>query len=106
MVSRTRPAGRRRRTPFVLGTAAVVAAVAVSLLPNLAHAAESTLGAAAAQSGRYFGATVAASRLSDSAYTTILNRGFNSVTPENGMKIDAAGPQQNNFTFGDADRIV
>ncbi|SDY46750.1 endo-1,4-beta-xylanase [Micromonospora pattaloongensis] len=106
MVSRTRPPGRRLRTPSVLGIVAGVAALTVSLLPNLAQAAESTLGAAAAQSGRYFGAAVAASRLSDSAYTTILNREFNAVTPENEMKIDATEPQQNNFTFSNADRIV
>ncbi|GAA4470631.1 non-reducing end alpha-L-arabinofuranosidase family hydrolase [Phytohabitans houttuyneae] len=81
-------------------------ALAVSLLPNLAHAAESTLGAAAAQSSRYFGAAVAGGKLGDSAYTTILNREFNSVTAENEMKIDATEPQQNNFTFGNADRIV
>jgi endo-1,4-beta-xylanase len=106
MVSRNRPAGRRLRTPSIFGIVAVIAALTVSLLPNLAHAAESTLGAAAAQSGRYFGAAVAASKLSDNAYTTILNREFNSVTPENEMKIDATEPQQNNFTFGNADRIV
>ncbi|GFJ81876.1 hypothetical protein Phou_060560 [Phytohabitans houttuyneae] len=106
MVSRTHPAGRRLRTPSVFGVAAVVVALAVSLLPNLAHAAESTLGAAAAQSSRYFGAAVAGGKLGDSAYTTILNREFNSVTAENEMKIDATEPQQNNFTFGNADRIV
>ncbi|MEQ4302321.1 non-reducing end alpha-L-arabinofuranosidase family hydrolase, partial [Plantactinospora sp. B6F1] len=76
------------------------------MLPNLAQAAETTLGAAAAQSGRYFGAAVAGGRLGDSAYTSILNREFNSVTAENEMKIDATEPQQNNFTFGNADRIV
>ncbi|GIF62246.1 beta-xylanase [Asanoa ishikariensis] len=75
-------------------------------MPNLAQAAEPTLGAAAAQSGRYFGAAVAGGRLSDGAYTTILNREFNVVTAENEMKIDATEPQQNNFTFGNADRIV
>ncbi|WP_229705776.1 endo-1,4-beta-xylanase, partial [Micromonospora sonchi] len=106
MIPRTRPSGRRLRTLSVSGTAAIVAALVVSLLPSLAQAAESTLGAAAAQSGRYFGAAVAANKLSDNAYTTILNREFNSVTPENEMKIDATEPQQNNFTFTNADRIV
>ncbi|WFE45875.1 non-reducing end alpha-L-arabinofuranosidase family hydrolase [Verrucosispora sp. WMMD1129] len=106
MISRTRPSGRRLRTLSVSGSAAIVAALVVSLLPSLAHAAETTLAAAAGQSGRYFGAAVAANKLSDGAYTTILNREFNSVTPENEMKIDATEPQQNNFTFGNADRIV
>jgi endo-1,4-beta-xylanase len=86
MVPRTRPTRRiRTRTLTLSGTAAIVAALVVSLLPNLAQAAETTLGAAAAQSGRYFGAAVAANKLSDSAYTTILNREFNSITPENEM---------------------
>ncbi|HYD43567.1 MAG TPA: non-reducing end alpha-L-arabinofuranosidase family hydrolase [Anaeromyxobacter sp.] len=52
-------------------------------------AAETALGAAAAQSGRYFGTCIAAGRLGDSAYTTIANREFNMVTAENEMKIDA-----------------
>ncbi|MFE0526097.1 non-reducing end alpha-L-arabinofuranosidase family hydrolase [Micromonospora parva] len=107
MPSRTRLTGHTRlRTLTLSGTAAIILTLIVSLLPNLAQAAETTLGAAAAQSGRYFGAAVAANKLGDSAYTTILNREFNSVTPENEMKIDATEPQQNNFTFGNADRIV
>ncbi|MEV1073802.1 endo-1,4-beta-xylanase, partial [Micromonospora parva] len=107
MPSRTRLTGHTRlRTLTLSGIAAIILTLMVSLLPNLAQAAETTLGAAAAQSGRYFGAAVAANKLGDSAYTTILNREFNSVTPENEMKIDATEPQQNNFTFGNADRIV
>ncbi|MFI9643233.1 non-reducing end alpha-L-arabinofuranosidase family hydrolase [Micromonospora sp. NPDC051925] len=106
MVSRTRPPGRRLRTLSFSGIAAVAATLVVSLLPNLAQAAESTLGAAAAQSGRYFGTAVAANRLNDGTYTTILNREFTMVTPENEMKIDATEPQQNQFTFTNADRIV
>src|SRR5688572_344561 len=106
-LSRPAPAGRTRlRALFFSGIAAIVAVLVVSLLPNLTQADEATLGAAAAQSGRYFGAAVAASKLSDGAYTTILNREFNSVTAENEMKIDATEPQQNNFTFSNADRIV
>ena len=106
MITRNRPAGHRRRTLSISAAVAIVAALVVTLLPNLAQAAEATLGAAAAQSGRYFGAAVAGGRLGDGAYTTILNREFNSVTAENEMKIDATEPQQNNFTFANADRIV
>ncbi|MEV2242544.1 1,4-beta-xylanase, partial [Micromonospora sp. NPDC049891] len=80
MISRNRPSGRRLRTLSASGTAAIVAVLVVSLLPSLAQAAESTLAAAAAQSGRYFGAAVAANKLSDSTYVGILNREFNSVT--------------------------
>jgi endo-1,4-beta-xylanase len=104
MISPIRP--RRLRVFVVAGAAAIAMVAATAVIPRLAEAAESTLGAAAAQSGRYFGAAVAASKLSQSAYTTILSREFNSVTPENEMKIDATEPQQNNFTFGSADQIV
>ncbi|MER7164959.1 endo-1,4-beta-xylanase [Micromonospora sp. NPDC000207] len=75
------------------------------VLPGNASAA-STLGASAAERGRYFGTAVAANRLNDSAYTTILNREFNQVTAENEMKIDALQPQQGQFSYGNADRIV
>nr|WP_229401735.1 endo-1,4-beta-xylanase [Micromonospora okii] len=68
--------------------------------------AGTTLATAAAEKGRYFGAAVAAHKLSDTTYVGILNREFNSVTPENEMKIDATEPQQGQFTFANADRIV
>ncbi|CAL9334315.1 endo-1,4-beta-xylanase [Streptomyces sp. enrichment culture] len=83
----------------VLGATATLAA------PPPAHAAESTLGAAAAQSGRYFGTAIASGKLGDSAYTTIANREFNSVTAENEMKIDATEPQRGQFNFTAADRV-
>lgn len=70
-----------------------------------AHAAESTLGAAAAQSGRYFGTAIASGRLGDSAYTSIASREFNMVTPENEMKIDATEPQRGQFNFTAGDRV-
>ncbi|MEV6262125.1 endo-1,4-beta-xylanase [Streptomyces sp. NPDC051784] len=73
--------------------------------PPTAHAAESTLGAAAAQSGRYFGVAVASGKLGDSAYTSIAGREFNSVTAENEMKIDATEPQRGQFNFTSADRV-
>lgn len=66
----------------------------------------STLGAQAAQSGRYFGTAVAAGRLGDGTYTGILDREFNSVTPENEMKWDTTEPSRGNFNFGPADQIV
>ncbi|MCO1594663.1 endo-1,4-beta-xylanase [Micromonospora sp. RHAY321] len=81
-------------------------AAGMAMLLAAPAAAGTTLGASAAEQGRYFGAAVAANKLSDSAYTTILNREFNSVTPENEMKIDATEPQQGQFSFGAADQIV
>src|SRR5512138_2609299 len=70
-----------------------------------ASAAATTLGAAAAQSGRYFGTAISAGKLGDSAYTTIANREFNMITAENEMKINATEPNQNQFSFTQADQI-
>ncbi|GAB3838572.1 hypothetical protein GCM10029963_04770 [Micromonospora andamanensis] len=103
-----RLATRLRPRTALVSAAAGLALVATSMVvvTSSAQAAESTLGAAAAQSGRYFGAAVAANKLSDSTYVGILNREFNSVTAENEMKIDALEPQQGRFTYTNADRIV
>ncbi|NEC50572.1 1,4-beta-xylanase [Actinospica acidiphila] len=102
-----RSAGRRKLR--VLLPALLVGALgftgAVAAPAPQAQAAESTLGAAAAQSGRYFGVAIAANRLSDSTYQSIANREFNSVTAENEMKIDATEPQRGQFNFQNADRI-
>ncbi|GAA2973512.1 endo-1,4-beta-xylanase [Streptomyces enissocaesilis] len=96
-----RKAGRLLTTLVVgvLGSAAALVA------PQTSHAAESTLGSAAAQSGRYFGTAIASGRLNDSTYTTIAGREFNSVTAENEMKIDATEPQQGQFNFTAGDRV-
>ncbi|MEV0977299.1 non-reducing end alpha-L-arabinofuranosidase family hydrolase [Streptomyces sp. NPDC049915] len=66
----------------------------------------STLGAQAAQSGRYFGTAVAAGRLGDGTYASILGREFNAVTPENEMKWDTTERSRGSFDFGPADQIV
>ncbi|HET6707321.1 PHB depolymerase family esterase [Amycolatopsis sp.] len=68
--------------------------------------AGTTLGSAAARTGRYFGTAVSASKLSDSVYTGILSREFSMVTAENEMKIDATEPSQGQFSYANADRIV
>ncbi|MEU4687184.1 endo-1,4-beta-xylanase, partial [Streptomyces xinghaiensis] len=99
MISMT-SARRQRRKPgtrktLVLGLAAVLASTGVVGLSGTAHAAD-TLGAAAAEKGRYFGAAVAANHLGESQYVQTLNREFNSVTAENEMKWDALEPSQNN----------
>ncbi|MGW0078160.1 endo-1,4-beta-xylanase [Streptomyces cellulosae] len=103
------PRAAVRRKLRVLLPALLVGALgfagAVAAPPPQAQAAESTLGAAAAQSGRYFGVAIASNRLSDSTYASIANREFNSVTAENEMKIDATEPQRGQFNFSNADRI-
>lgn len=96
----------RARAGLVIGALAALTVTGVMVVPTIANAA-STLGASAAErNGRYFGTAVPANKLSDGAYTTILNREFNQVTPENEMKIDATEPNQNQFSYGAADQIV
>ncbi|MFB9248692.1 endo-1,4-beta-xylanase, partial [Sphaerisporangium melleum] len=102
------PPPRASRSPRVLiaaavGVLGVITAVTVPTMP--AGAAASTLGAAAAQSGRYFGTAISAGRLGDSQYTTIANREFNMVTAENEMKIDATEPNRGQFNFTAGDRV-
>ncbi|MFJ8869973.1 endo-1,4-beta-xylanase [Streptomyces sp. NPDC102473] len=101
-----RPVVRRKARNLLLTlVVGVLGASAALAAPPGAHAAESTLGAAAAQSGRYFGTAIASGRLGDSTYTSIANREFNMVTAENEMKIDATEPQRGQFNFSSADRV-
>ncbi|BEL04586.1 endo-1,4-beta-xylanase [Actinoplanes sichuanensis] len=95
---------RSRSVLLAVAAAGVVVASGVAVI-GTAEAA-TTLGASAAEKGRYFGAAIAAGRLGDSTYTGILTREFNSVTPENEMKWDATEPSQGRFTFTNGDRIL
>ncbi|SBT50518.1 endo-1,4-beta-xylanase [Micromonospora auratinigra] len=96
---------RRARYRLAVAAASALAVVGTALVvPGLAQAA-STLGAAAAQSGRYFGTAIAAGRLGDSTYTTIAGREFTMVTAENEMKPDATEPQRGQFNFSAGDQI-
>jgi len=98
---------RRRVLAATLSASAAVLAAAGSLIVATGNAeAATTLGASAAATGRYFGAAVAAYKLSDSVYSTILDREFTMVTPENEMKWDATEPSQNSFSYTSADQIV
>jgi endo-1,4-beta-xylanase len=107
MMTRTLTPPRRGRMLGVVSLATLTALVlSAGLAATSAQAAGSTLQAAAAESGRYFGTAIAANKLSESAYTTIANREFNMVTAENEMKLDATEPNQNQFNFTNGDRIV
>ncbi|MFD5565062.1 endo-1,4-beta-xylanase [Kitasatospora griseola] len=97
----------RLRTLLTPAACAAVGLVAVLTAGPAAQAAgANTLGAAAAGSGRYFGTAVAAGRLGDSTYATVLDREFNMITPENEMKWDTVEPSRGNFNFGPGDQIV
>ena len=75
-------------------------------LANPAQAASSTLGGAAAQSGRYFGTAIAAGRLSNSTYSSIASREFNMITAENEMKWDATEGSRGSFNYTNGDKIL
>ncbi|WP_344402635.1 non-reducing end alpha-L-arabinofuranosidase family hydrolase [Catellatospora chokoriensis] len=100
---------RWTRSPIVrvllAGGVTVAAVAAATVMMPSAQAAESTLGAAAAQSGRYFGTALARGRLGDSTYTTISAREFNMITAENEMKPDATQPNRGQFNFSAGDQI-
>ncbi|MCG6494722.1 non-reducing end alpha-L-arabinofuranosidase family hydrolase [Kitasatospora sp. A2-31] len=93
--------------------AAVALAAVGAAVPLVAQAAftsnagtPTTLADAAAVSGRYFGTAVSTGRLGDSTYSTVLDREFKMVTPENEMKWDATEPSRGSFNFAPADSIV
>ncbi|MFE9955570.1 endo-1,4-beta-xylanase [Micromonospora sp. NPDC005299] len=99
-------AARSRPRTAVVSMLAGVAMIATTVAVATSASAGTTLGASAAEKGRYFGTAVAANKLSDATYVGILNREFNMVTPENEMKWDATEPSQGQFTYTSADRIV
>ncbi|MFC6076317.1 endo-1,4-beta-xylanase [Microbispora bryophytorum] len=104
-----RPSPAVRRTLVLAAVAVLSMGLAVAEIPSANATADTpgtTLGAAAARSGRYFGTAINASKLGDPAYTTIAGREFDMVTPENEMKLDATEPRQGQFVFTAADRIV
>src|SRR4051812_32291099 len=95
----------RRRVLGAVGVGGLAVVVVLGVV-STAAAAASTLHAAAAEKGRYFGTAVAAYKLGDSVYSGILDREFGMVTPENEMKWDATEPSQGSFSYGSADQIV
>ncbi|MEO3755826.1 endo-1,4-beta-xylanase [Streptomyces sp. B6B3] len=101
---------RRGRRLVRLSVAVVVtgglAAAGVVMSTGSATAQADTLGAAAAQSGRYFGAAIAPNFLGEADYASTLNTEFNSVVAENAMKWDATEPNQGQFSFSGGDAIV
>src|SRR3990170_3232237 len=96
---------KRLRAGLVLAATGAVAASFAMILASSANAG-TTLGASAAEKGRYFGAAIGTYKFNDSTYMSVLNREFNSVVAENEMKWDATEPQRGAFNYGGGDRIV
>jgi len=101
----SRPVRSHARTALIAGVVGAFVAAGLVALTATAGAA-TTLGASAAEHGRYFGAAVAANHLGEADYLNALNTEFNAVTPENEMKWDAVEPSQGSFNFANADRIT
>ncbi|MEU9451275.1 endo-1,4-beta-xylanase [Streptomyces sp. NPDC048277] len=102
---------RRRRVlrPLPLAAAGLLVATGVYALPQLTPGASAatTLRGYADARGVRIGTAVGDSALtSDSSYTAVLDREFNSVTAENAMKWDAVEPTRGGFDWAAADRLV
>ncbi len=84
----------------------LAAALGATLIVTGTASAATTLGAAAAQTGRYYGAAIAAGKLGDPTYVGIVNREFTMITAENEMKWDATEPNRGQFNYTNGDRIL
>jgi len=103
------PSPGRRRSLLRAALPLLIAALAgagATVVTSAPAGAASTLGASAAEKGRYFGAAVAGGKLGDATYTGILDREFNAVTAENEMKWDATEPSRGGFNYSRGDQIV
>jgi endo-1,4-beta-xylanase len=114
---------RRSLVVGTVGLAAVLAAQTTALATPSASSTQTQAQAAAARApgtidkgslrelgsrvGLRMGVAVNTDLLgADAGYTDIVNREFNSVTPENVMKWEVAEPQQGVFDFTGADELV
>ena len=80
--------------------------MAFAILATAAHADEATFGAAAAASGRYFGAAIDVNALDERPYRTLMGKQLTSATPENAMKWGEVERQRGEFDWSAADAFV
>ncbi len=83
-----------------------VAAAALALAVATTGAGEATLGAAAAESGRYFGAALDPDALDERPYREAAATQLTSVTPENAMKWGPVEPLRGEYDWKRADALV
>jgi len=93
-----------RNIVSILGLPALWAMTALSAGPAAADAP--TLGAAAAASGRYFGAALDPGALDERAYRDLASRQLTCVTPENAMKWASVEAARGRFDWDGADALV
>ena len=82
----------------------VVTAVATTCALSAAEAGEVTLGAAAADSGRYFGAALDPDAFDEKPYRDLAASHLTSVTPENAMKWESVEPVRGSSVGGEPTR--
>jgi endo-1,4-beta-xylanase len=86
-----------------------IAAAALAVMTCASSAADSgevSLGAAAAASGRYFGAALDPDALGERLYRGLATTQLSSVTPENAMKWESVEPFRGEFHWRGADTLV
>ncbi len=93
------------RMHFALRTGAATA-LALMWAASVAAAGDVTLGAAAATSGRYFGAALDPDALDEKPYRDLAATQLTSVTPENAMKWESVEPVRGQFRWRGADALV
>jgi endo-1,4-beta-xylanase len=89
-----------------LRTGAAAAALALMTWAGAGEADEATLGSAAAESGRYFGAAIDPDALDERPYRDLAATQLTSVTPENAMKWDSVEPVRGEYDWARADALV
>ena len=94
---------RASRRSWIRG---VALALAICVLAGPAAAEDMTLKAAAALSGRYFGAALDPGAFDEKPYVRLATDELSAVTPENAMKWVVVEPRRGVFDWRAADRLV
>jgi endo-1,4-beta-xylanase len=99
-------AGLRRFVSPRQPAMAIVALALTLAATGAGHAGEATLGSAAAESGRYFGAALDPDALDERPYRDLAATQLTSATPENAMKWESVEPLRGELNWQRADALV